>query len=70
LLSIHLSQNDTAQWSKPMTDRFATLTKACGGALTVETLTEFQKAMREYEVFMSGMRELLAPLPNQQERDQ
>ena len=43
-------------------DQFAKLTKACGGKLNVETLTEFQEAMREYEVFMRGMRELLAPL--------
>ena len=45
-----------------MMDRFATLKKACGGSLSIEALTEFQKALREYEVFMSGMRELLAPL--------
>jgi hypothetical protein len=53
-----------------MTDRFATLTKACGGALTIETLTEFQKAMREYEVFMSGMRELLAPVRDTRKDDE
>jgi hypothetical protein len=41
-----------------MTDRFETLKKACGGVLNPETLTEFQTAMREYEVFMSGMREM------------
>jgi hypothetical protein len=45
-----------------MTDRFANLTKACGGSLTIESLTEFQLAMREYEIFMSGMREMLAPV--------
>ena len=53
-----------------MTDRFATLTKACGGKLNVETLTEFQKAMREYEVFMSGMRELLAPVRDTRKDDE
>jgi len=41
-----------------MTDRFESLKKACGGVLNPETLTEFQKAMREYEVFMAGMREM------------
>ena len=41
-----------------MTDRFEYLKKACGGVLNPETLTDFEKAMREYEVFMSGMREL------------
>jgi hypothetical protein len=41
-----------------MTDRFENLKKACGGAINPETLTQFEIAMREYEVFMSGMREL------------
>jgi hypothetical protein len=45
-----------------MTDRFEYLTKACGGVLNPETLTDFQRAMREYEVFMAGMREMFAPL--------
>ena len=49
-----------------MTDRFANLTKACGGSLTIESLTEFQLAMREYEIFMGGMRELLAPVEPQE----
>ena len=48
-----------------MTDRFATLMKACGGSLSIEALTEFQQAMREYEDFMSGMRELLAPVDDE-----
>lgn len=38
------------------------LEKACGGVLNPESLTEFQLAMREYENFMGGMRELLAPI--------
>ena len=41
-----------------MTDRFEYLKKACGGVLNPETLTDFQIAMREYEVFMGGMREM------------
>ena len=45
-----------------MADRFETLKKACGGVLNPETLTDFQRAMREYEVFMDGMRELFAPV--------
>jgi len=51
-------------------DRFATLTKACGGALTIESLTEFQQAMREYEVFMRGMGELLAPIDEPMSREE
>ena len=53
-----------------MNDRFPTLMKMCGGKLNPETLTEFQRAMREYEVFMAGMRELLRPIegwPDEQE---
>jgi hypothetical protein len=45
-----------------MSNRFANLEAACGGVLNIETLTRFQLAMREYEDFMSGMRELLRPL--------
>ena len=45
-----------------MTDRFKNLEAACGGVLNIETLTKFQLAMREYEEFMAGMRELLRPL--------
>jgi len=45
-----------------MTDRFEHLKKACGGVLNPETLTDFQRAMREYEVFMAGMREMFAPV--------
>jgi hypothetical protein len=44
-----------------MTDRFTNLEKACGGRISVESLTEFQQAMREYEVFMDGMGALLRP---------
>jgi len=44
-----------------MPDKYANLTKACGGALTIESITQFQVAMREYEIFMDGMRQLLAP---------
>lgn len=53
-----------------MTDRFATLTKACGGVLNIETLTEFQKAMREYEVFMDGMGQMLAPVDAPMSREE
>ena len=35
-----------------MPDKYANLTKACGGALTIESITQFQVAMREYEIFM------------------
>jgi hypothetical protein len=45
-----------------MIDRFANLTACCDGNLSIENLERFQRAMREYEVFMAGMRELLAPL--------
>jgi len=41
---------------------FEALLKACGGVLNPETLSEFQRAMREYEVFMGGLRELLRPM--------
>jgi hypothetical protein len=41
-----------------MADRFENLKKACGGAINPETLAQFEIAMREYEVFMEGMREL------------
>lgn len=41
-----------------MTDRFANLKAACGGSLSPETLTQFEAAMREYKVFMHGMREM------------
>jgi hypothetical protein len=52
-----------------MTDRFEYLKKACGGVLNPETLTDFQIAMREYEVFMRGMRELFAGPVNDGEDD-
>jgi hypothetical protein len=45
-----------------MSNKYANLEAACGGVLNVETLTRFQIAMREYEEFMGGMRELLRPL--------
>lgn len=41
-----------------MSDRFENLKDACGGVLNPETLTKFQQAMREYEVFMREMRGL------------
>lgn len=40
-----------------MEDRFANLTAACGGQISIESLTRFQLAMREYEVFMAGIRD-------------
>jgi len=52
-----------------MTDRFEYLKKACGGVLNPETLTDFQIAMREYEVFMRGMRELFNGPVNDGEDD-
>jgi hypothetical protein len=42
-----------------MSDRFANLEACCGGIINPESLTRFQLAMREYEVFMAGMREML-----------
>ena len=45
-----------------MTDRFTKLTAACGGRISIESLKEFQQAMREYEVFMDGMGALLRPV--------
>jgi hypothetical protein len=44
-----------------MTNRFAALQKCCGGSISIEALEEFQQAMREYEVFMDGMRQMFAP---------
>lgn len=41
---------------------FPALEKACGGRINPETLTEFQQAMREYQEFMSGMRQMMAPV--------
>ena len=49
-----------------MTNRFKNLEACCGGLISIEALTQFQLAMREYEVFMAGMREMLAPLPDPQ----
>ena len=43
-------------------DRYEYLLKACGGKLNPETLIGFQRAMQEYEVFMHGLRQLLAPV--------
>jgi len=40
---------------------YPNLEAACGGVINPDTLLTFQKAMREYEVLMSGMRQLLAP---------
>lgn len=40
---------------------YENLEAACGGAITIESIRRFQLAMREYEVFMSGMSRLLAP---------
>ena len=40
---------------------FKNLEAACGGRINPETLTQFQAAMREYEVFMRDLRNLMAP---------
>lgn len=41
---------------------YEALTKACGGVINPDTLTEFQRAMREYREFMSGARAMFAPV--------
>jgi len=45
---------------------YPNLEAACGGVINPDTLLTFQKAMREYEVLMSGMRQLLAPATPEQ----
>jgi hypothetical protein len=42
-------------------DDFPNLEACCGGTINPENLRRFQKAMREYEVFMRGLEALFAP---------
>jgi hypothetical protein len=43
-------------------DRFANLTACCDGAISIEKLQRFQRAMGEYRIFIDGMKQMLAPV--------
>jgi hypothetical protein len=44
-----------------MCGQYENLEKCCGGKITPESISRFQRAMVEYETFMDHMRQLLAP---------
>jgi hypothetical protein len=50
-----------------MSDPYKNLTAACGGRINPETLAQFQKAIREYEMFMVELGKMFAPIDTGEE---